>query len=215
MDQLGKSLLGGPWVAGRPLPSSLRPPPTPSPHGAEQLEPTLRPRGLAWIPLLDAPQALQCSADLGASMRGMAGLGCELWEPSLSLPAPTKPRNVRIRRGEPLAKTPKTKRNRGDRRTVAQKRKFRSVHGRRAGLKGSPGNTPLWLYVSCRASCQSPQGKRCHHMLGSDPERTWRLKHGSTVKCPRGWTKGTLRAGDEGARPSHRTWLPVPERLRG
>ena len=69
-----------------------------------------------------------------------------------SLPAPTNPRNVRIRRGDPLAKTPKTKLKRGDRRSVAQKRKFRSVHGRRAGLNCSPGNTPFWLYISCSAS---------------------------------------------------------------
>ena len=71
---------------------------------------------------------------------------------SPSLPAPTNPRNVRIRSGDPLAKTPKTKLKRGDRRSVAQKRKLRSVHGRRVGLNYCPGNTPFWLYVSCSAS---------------------------------------------------------------
>lgn len=71
---------------------------------------------------------------------------------SPSLPAPTNPRNVRIRSGDPLAKTPKTKLKRGDRRSVAQKRKLRSVHGRRVGLNCCPGNTPFWLYISCSAS---------------------------------------------------------------
>lgn len=69
-----------------------------------------------------------------------------------SLPAPTNPRNIRIRRGDPLAKTPKTKLKRGDSRMVAQARKFRSVHGLRVGLNCSPGNTPFWLYISCNAS---------------------------------------------------------------
>lgn len=69
-----------------------------------------------------------------------------------SLPAPTNPKNVRMRSGDPLAKTPRTKLKRGERRMVAQHRKFRRVHGLRAGLICSPGNTPVCLYISCRAS---------------------------------------------------------------
>lgn len=57
-----------------------------------------------------------------------------------------------MRSGDPLAKTPKTKLKRGDSRMVAQHRKFRRVHGLRAGLIGSPGNVPFCLYISCRAS---------------------------------------------------------------
>lgn len=79
--------------------------------------------------------------------------------PSHSLPAPTNPRNVRIRRGEPLAKTPKTQLKRGDRRTVAQDRKFRSVQGRRGGLNCCPGNVPFWLYISCKASWKSRENE--------------------------------------------------------
>lgn len=57
-----------------------------------------------------------------------------------------------MRSGDPLAKTPRTKLKRGERRMVAQHRKFRRVHGLRAGLNCSPGNTPFCLYISCRAS---------------------------------------------------------------
>lgn len=72
----------------------------------------------------------------------------------LLLPAPTNPRNARIRRGDPLAKTPKPNVKRGERRTVAQKRKFRRVHGLLRGLNCWPGNVPSWLYISCKASCK-------------------------------------------------------------
>lgn len=72
--------------------------------------------------------------------------------PLFLLPAPTSPRNARIRRGDPLAKTPKPNVKRGERRTVAQNRKFRRVHGLLGGLNFLPGNIPSWLYISCKAS---------------------------------------------------------------
>lgn len=68
-------------------------------------------------------------------------------------------------RGEPLAKTPRAKLNRGDRRTVAQKRKFRSVQGLRGGLNCSPGNTPSWVYISCKASCKAHKTRGVGHAV--------------------------------------------------
>ena len=104
-------------------------------------------------PLSEAKRAPGAPSSLRSSAAGAQKIpDPELCYHSRALPAPTNPRNVRIRRGEPLAKTPKTQLKRGDSRTVAQKRKFRSVHGLRAGLNCSPGNTPFWLYISCNAS---------------------------------------------------------------
>lgn len=77
---------------------------------------------------------------------------CVLASSQHPLPAPTNPKNARIRSGDPLAKIPKANVKRGERRTVAQKRKFRSVQGLLGGLNCWPGKMPSWLYISCKAS---------------------------------------------------------------
>lgn len=88
----------------------------------------------------------------------------------LLLPAPTSPRNARIRRGDPLAKTPKPNVKRGERRTVAQKRKFRRVHGLLGGLNCLPGNIPSWLYISCKASWGKEKRKQAHNVCTKQPK---------------------------------------------
>lgn len=59
---------------------------------------------------------------------------------------------------------------RGERRTVAQKRKFRRVHGLLGGLNCFPGNTPSWLYISCKASWGKEKRKRVHNVCIKQPK---------------------------------------------
>lgn len=58
-----------------------------------------------------------------------------------------------MRRGEPLTATPYAKLMRGESSSVAQNKKFSSVHSLRGGIIVGPGNLPSLLYVSCKASC--------------------------------------------------------------